>query len=136
MRASGWSEVTMSGEAAESIAVVVYREDGAWQSGVLPERVGGDLDGLIQVLRQQPAEHIAQIRTAHRGIHPANHADRHAGRFLDLDFDQANVIESAFDIGTSLLAHGRMLLGRIRLRWSGRSRRDGLALIKAASTED
>jgi putative tRNA adenosine deaminase-associated protein len=59
MRASGWSEVTMSGEAAESIAVVVYREDGAWQSGVLPERVGGDLDGLIQVLRQQPAENGA-----------------------------------------------------------------------------
>ena len=49
----------MSGEAAESIAVVVYREDGAWQSGVLPERVGGDLDGLIQVLRQQPAENGA-----------------------------------------------------------------------------
>jgi putative tRNA adenosine deaminase-associated protein len=49
----------MSGEAAESIAVVVYREDGAWQSGVLPERVGSDLDGLIQVLRQQPAENGA-----------------------------------------------------------------------------
>jgi putative tRNA adenosine deaminase-associated protein len=55
----GWSEVAMSGEAAESIAVVVYREDGAWQSGVLPERVGGDLEGLIQVLRQQPAENGA-----------------------------------------------------------------------------
>jgi putative tRNA adenosine deaminase-associated protein len=52
----GGNEVAMSGEAAESIAVVVYREDGVWQSGVLPERVGGDLDGLIQVLRQQPAE--------------------------------------------------------------------------------
>ena len=49
----------MSGEAAETIAVVVYREDGAWQSGVMPERVGGDLDGLIQVLRQQPAENSA-----------------------------------------------------------------------------
>ena len=49
----------MSDEAEESIAVVVYREDGAWQSGVLPERVGGDLDGLIQVLRQQPAENGA-----------------------------------------------------------------------------
>jgi putative tRNA adenosine deaminase-associated protein len=46
----------MSGEAAESIAVVVFREDGVWQSGLLPERVGGDLDGLIQVLRQQPGE--------------------------------------------------------------------------------
>jgi putative tRNA adenosine deaminase-associated protein len=59
MRASGGSEVTMSGEAAESIAVVVFREEGVWQSGVLPERVGGDLDGLIQVLRQQPAENGA-----------------------------------------------------------------------------
>jgi putative tRNA adenosine deaminase-associated protein len=49
----------MSGEEADSVAVVVYREDGAWQSGVLPERVGGDLDGLIQVLRQQPAENGA-----------------------------------------------------------------------------
>jgi putative tRNA adenosine deaminase-associated protein len=49
----------MSGEEADSVAVVVYREDGAWQSGVLPERVGGDLDGLIQVLRQQPGENGA-----------------------------------------------------------------------------
>lgn len=49
----------MSDEGADSVAVVVYREDGAWQSGVLPERVGSDLDGLIQVLRQQPAENVA-----------------------------------------------------------------------------
>jgi putative tRNA adenosine deaminase-associated protein len=46
----------MSGEETDSVAVVVYREEGAWQSGVLPERVGGDLDGLIQVLRQQPGD--------------------------------------------------------------------------------
>jgi putative tRNA adenosine deaminase-associated protein len=46
----------MSGEESDSVAVVVYREDGAWQSGVLPERVGANLDGLIQVLRQQPGE--------------------------------------------------------------------------------
>jgi putative tRNA adenosine deaminase-associated protein len=59
MRASAGSEVAMSGEASDSIAVVVYREEGAWQSGVLPERVGGDLDGLIQALRQQPAENVA-----------------------------------------------------------------------------
>lgn len=51
--------MTMSGEESDSVAVVVYREDGAWQSGVLPERVGGDLDGLIQVLRQQPGENGA-----------------------------------------------------------------------------
>jgi putative tRNA adenosine deaminase-associated protein len=46
----------MSGEEAQSVAVVVYREDGEWQSGMLPERVGSDLEGLIQVLRQQPGE--------------------------------------------------------------------------------
>lgn len=49
----------MAGEETDTVAVVVYREDGAWQSGVLPQRVGGDLDGLIQVLRQQPAENGA-----------------------------------------------------------------------------
>jgi putative tRNA adenosine deaminase-associated protein len=49
----------MAGQESDTVAVVVYREDGAWQSGVLPERVGGDLDGLIQVLRQQPAENGA-----------------------------------------------------------------------------
>jgi putative tRNA adenosine deaminase-associated protein len=49
----------MVGEEFDSIAVVVYREDGVWQSGVLPERVGSDLDGLIQVLRQQPGENGA-----------------------------------------------------------------------------
>jgi putative tRNA adenosine deaminase-associated protein len=49
----------MAGQESDTVAVVVYREDGAWQSGVLPERIGGDLDGLIQVLRQQPAENGA-----------------------------------------------------------------------------
>ena len=49
----------MAGHESDTVAVVVFREDGAWQSGVLPERVGGDLDGLIQVLRQQPAENGA-----------------------------------------------------------------------------
>lgn len=49
----------MSVEAEDSVAVVVYREDGAWQSGLLPERTATDLDNLIQVLRQQPAENGA-----------------------------------------------------------------------------
>jgi putative tRNA adenosine deaminase-associated protein len=49
----------MDGQAEDSVAVVVYREDGAWQSGVLPERVATDLEGLIAVLRQQPAENGA-----------------------------------------------------------------------------
>jgi len=43
----------------DSLAVVVYREDGMWQSGVLPEKVTDDLDGLVAVLRQQPAENGA-----------------------------------------------------------------------------
>jgi len=38
------------------MALVIFREDGVWQSGVLPERVADDLDGLISVLRQQPGE--------------------------------------------------------------------------------
>jgi putative tRNA adenosine deaminase-associated protein len=46
----------MGRDTEDSVAVVVYREDGAWQSGVLPERVGDDLDGLVSVLRQQPGE--------------------------------------------------------------------------------
>ena len=49
----------MSGDADDSLAVVVYREDGRWQSGVLPEKVTDDLDGLVAVLRQQPAENGA-----------------------------------------------------------------------------
>jgi putative tRNA adenosine deaminase-associated protein len=49
----------MDGRTEDSLAVVVYREDGAWQSGVLPERLAADLDGLIQVLRQQPGENGA-----------------------------------------------------------------------------
>lgn len=49
----------MIAEAEDSVAVVVYREGGAWQSGVLPERTTIDLDNLIQVMRQQPAENGA-----------------------------------------------------------------------------
>ena len=43
----------------DSLAVVVFREDGRWHSGVLPERVSDDLEGLIAVLRQQPGENGA-----------------------------------------------------------------------------
>jgi putative tRNA adenosine deaminase-associated protein len=46
----------MGGQAQESVAVVVYRDSGAWVSEVLPIRVGDDLDGLITALRQQPAD--------------------------------------------------------------------------------
>jgi len=46
----------MGRDSEDSLAVVVFREDGVWQSGVLPERVTDDLQGLIGVLRQQPGE--------------------------------------------------------------------------------
>src|SRR5437763_1607418 len=46
----------MASDTEDSLAVVVFREDGVWQSGVLPERLTDDLDGLIAVLRQQPSE--------------------------------------------------------------------------------
>lgn len=43
-------------DAGANYAVVVYRDEGRWEVGVLPERLSGDLDGLIAALRQQPAE--------------------------------------------------------------------------------
>jgi putative tRNA adenosine deaminase-associated protein len=49
----------MGTDSQESVAVVVYRDDGAWQSGALPERVTDSLDALVAVLRQQPAENGA-----------------------------------------------------------------------------
>jgi len=36
-------------------AVVVYREDDAWEAEVLPAAVTADLNGFIHVLRQQPS---------------------------------------------------------------------------------
>jgi putative tRNA adenosine deaminase-associated protein len=56
----------VSRDTEDSLAVVVYREDGRWQSGVLPEKVTDDLDGLVAVLRQQPAENgaIALVNVA------------------------------------------------------------------------
>ncbi len=43
----------------DAYAVVVYRESGAWQVGVLPEVLTEDLDGLIAAVRQQPSENGA-----------------------------------------------------------------------------
>jgi putative tRNA adenosine deaminase-associated protein len=58
--------MTMGPDSEDSVAIVVYREDGVWQSGVLPEAVTDDLDGLIAVARQQPAENgaIALVNVA------------------------------------------------------------------------
>lgn len=46
----------MGGQARDTVAVVVYRENGSWTSDVLPERITDDLDSLIRVLRLQPAD--------------------------------------------------------------------------------
>jgi putative tRNA adenosine deaminase-associated protein len=44
---------------ADAYAVVVFREQGHWQVGLLPEALTGDLDGLIAAVRQQPGENGA-----------------------------------------------------------------------------
>ena len=56
----------MGGQARETVAVVVYRDDGRWCSDVLPERITDDLDALIRVLRQQSADNgaIALVNVA------------------------------------------------------------------------
>jgi putative tRNA adenosine deaminase-associated protein len=56
----------VSRDTEDSQAVVVFREDGMWQSGLLPEKVTDDLEGLVAVLRQQPAENgaIALVNVA------------------------------------------------------------------------
>jgi putative tRNA adenosine deaminase-associated protein len=41
---------------ADAYAVVVFREEGAWQVGVLPEVLTEDLEGLIAAVRQQPGD--------------------------------------------------------------------------------
>jgi putative tRNA adenosine deaminase-associated protein len=46
----------MALDTIEDFAVVASVEDQAWQVGVLPERLTGDLDGLVAALRQQPGE--------------------------------------------------------------------------------
>ena len=42
-------------ESDDDVAVVVYREDDAWEVDLLPPALTEDLAGLIQVLRQQPS---------------------------------------------------------------------------------
>ena len=46
----------MPASTTNDFAVVVFREAGQWQVGMLPERLTEDLDGIIAALRQQPAE--------------------------------------------------------------------------------
>ena len=46
----------MGTQAAEAYAVVVFRDEArGWQTGLLPETLGDDLDGIVAAVRQQPA---------------------------------------------------------------------------------
>ncbi len=44
---------------SEAYAVLVFRQDGQWQLGVLPDAVSDDLDALVAAVRQQPGENGA-----------------------------------------------------------------------------
>ncbi len=44
---------------SEAYAVLVYRQDGQWQLGVLPDALTDDLGALIAAVRQQPGENGA-----------------------------------------------------------------------------
>jgi putative tRNA adenosine deaminase-associated protein len=48
----------------EGFAVVVYREDNAWEAGMLPTALMTDLDGLIAAVRQQPGTAIGFVDVA------------------------------------------------------------------------
>src|SRR3954462_4679857 len=50
---SGCQDATVEDE---GFAAVVWREEGRWESGLLPHRLIVDLDGLIAGVRQQPGE--------------------------------------------------------------------------------
>lgn len=49
----------MGVETIEDFAAVAYRDEGRWQVGILPERLMDNLEDLIAVLRQQPADNGA-----------------------------------------------------------------------------
>lgn len=46
----------MKRDSDDSLAVVVYRENGVWHSGALPARASDDLEALLAALRQQPGD--------------------------------------------------------------------------------
>jgi putative tRNA adenosine deaminase-associated protein len=47
----------MAAEDDEYVAgVMVFREEGAWEAALLPERLVSSLDALVAALRQQPGE--------------------------------------------------------------------------------
>ncbi|MCW2665096.1 MAG: hypothetical protein JWN57_58 [Frankiales bacterium] len=40
----------------DAYAVLAFKQEGAWQVGLLPEVLTEDLDGLVSAVRQQPGE--------------------------------------------------------------------------------
>jgi putative tRNA adenosine deaminase-associated protein len=62
----GKEATAVGGQARDTVAIVVYRDGGSWASDVLPERITDDLDALVRVLRQQPADNgaIALVNVA------------------------------------------------------------------------
>ena len=44
---------------ADAYAVIVFRQDGVWELGVLPDASTDDLDAVISAVRQQPGENGA-----------------------------------------------------------------------------
>lgn len=45
----------MTDTGSDDVAVIVYREDDAWEADILPTALTEDLTGLIHALRQQPS---------------------------------------------------------------------------------
>jgi putative tRNA adenosine deaminase-associated protein len=45
----------MTDTGSDDVAVIVYREDDAWEADILPTALTEDLAGLIHALRQQPS---------------------------------------------------------------------------------
>ncbi len=45
-----------SGQEVDAYAVLVLREEGTWQVGVLPDALTEDLDGLVAAVRRQPGD--------------------------------------------------------------------------------
>ena len=46
----------VASEAEPAYAVVMFRQDGVWQAGLLPETLTADLDGLVAAVRQQSGD--------------------------------------------------------------------------------
>ena len=51
----------------DALAVVVYRQEGAWQAAVLPDALTEDLEGLVAAVRQQSGDggSFAVVDVAH-----------------------------------------------------------------------